>query len=201
ETGVQLYQVGTSIQFFKGVLRGMDPSHPDDREGLVAFLGQESNDLGTSLPKGNPTETSLFLGLDQLGFKVFSAYSGIGGYDAVNIGNTHDIYDIQKLVLGQIGCDLKEDGLFLRSQFFGQFYVLLLQFLQDVRQRVPVLEFAKSRGIWGADVYHKIVHMLKECLETDQIILDRIRIGGEFVLSYVPPNDYSVLFLQLFGGL
>src|SRR5690606_7066549 len=59
----------------------------------------------------------------------------------------------------------------------------------------------KSRGICGADVSHNIVHMLKECLETDQIILDRIRIGGEFVLSSVPPNDYSVLFLQLFGGL
>src|SRR5690606_34198435 len=46
-----------------------------------------------------------------------------------------------------------------------------------------------------------IVHMLKECLETDQIILDRIRIGGELVLPYVPPDDHPVPFLQLFGGL
>src|SRR5690606_7932544 len=76
--------------------------------------------------------------------------------------------------------------------------VQILQSIQNFLQWFFLLEVSEPRCIRRTDVDNKIVYIVKQCIETANIVVYSFFVWCRLILAYVPSDNYILTFFQLF---
>src|SRR5690606_20810521 len=171
----------------------MNPTYAYYRKCTIRTCSEISDHLRRPVRQRLSAHTSGLAHQRRITFQPLPGNRRICRNNAGDSGSGYNLHDIVQLRFGQVWGNLQEYRLL---RIFRM--VQILQSIQNFLQWFFLLEVSEPRCIRRTDVDNKIVYIVKQCIETVNIVVYSFFVWCRLILAYVPSDNYILTVFQLF---